>query len=424
MSEGNLSWKPADRGRVEVSYAIGDEVLARALLHPASEVSRRTFLKNLVESVPTVDLSHVDQQIMQIDVDAVKAADKNTSGRRLDLDSVEPWDEPVDGEAVLDELAKTVARYVVVADGALEAIVLWIATSHIFDAFEVSPRLAITSPEKRCGKSTCLDVIGAFANRPLQLENISPAALFRTIEVAKPTLLVDEADTFLTAQKRQGSDTNHELRGVLNSGHRSGGTVVRCVGEDSEPRQFATFAPVAIAMIGDLPDTLADRSIPIDMRRRKPGETIERMRPSRIRHECTQVRRQLARWTNDIRGEAELFDPEVPAELTDRAADNWRPLLALADLAGGTWPDLARAACCELQGVGLEDDEDQPAGTMLLHDLREVFRKSDTDRLSTDAILTNLIGLPDRPWAEWRRGDPLTARGLAKLIRPYGSTLR
>jgi putative DNA primase/helicase len=112
---------------------------------------------------------------------------------------------------------------------------LWAIHTHAFECFGHSPRLAITSPEKQCGKTTTLDVLGELVARSLPTSNATTAAIFRTIEIVKPTLLIDEADTFL--------GENEELRGVLNSGHRRGGQILRTVGEGHEPRQFATWAP-------------------------------------------------------------------------------------------------------------------------------------------------------------------------------------
>jgi hypothetical protein len=156
---------------------------------------------------------------------------------------------------MLSDLIKVIRRYMVIDENELVAVALWIVHCHAFEEFNITPRLAITSPEKRCGKTTLLDIIGALVPRRLFTVNIGAAAVFRAIEMARPTLLVDEADTFLSG--------NDELRGILNSGHRRNGNTIRCVGEGFEPREFSTWAPVAIALIGKLPDTLEDRSVPV-----------------------------------------------------------------------------------------------------------------------------------------------------------------
>ena len=157
---------------------------------------------------------------------------------------------------------------------------LWVVHTYLLDCFGISPRLAITSPEKGCGKTTPLDVLSQLVWRPLPTANASAAAIFRVVELQRPTLLIDEADTFLPE--------NEELRGILNSGHRQGGSVIRTVGEEFEPRSFSTYSACAIALIGRLPATLADRSVPIELRRRRTtnqssrfGLTAPASRPAR-----------------------------------------------------------------------------------------------------------------------------------------------
>jgi putative DNA primase/helicase len=194
-------------------------------------------------------------------------------GRPLELPIVEPWSEPVNGADLLDNICTVLKNYLVLPNGCAETMALWVVHTHAFQSFAHSPRLAITSPEKGCGKTTTLDIVGELVARPLQTSNATPAAIFRTVEMAAPTLLIDEADTFLR--------DNEELRGILNAGHRRGGQIIRTVGDEHEPRQFSTWAPAAIAMIGRLPDTLEDRSVSISLRRRKPTERVQQFRSDR-----------------------------------------------------------------------------------------------------------------------------------------------
>lgn len=133
-------------------------------------------------------------------------------------------------------------------------------------------------------------MIETLVARPLQTANISAAAVFRTVEIARPTLLIDEADTFL--------GEHEELRGILNSGHRRGGQVIRTVGDDHEPRAFSTHSPCAFAMIGKLPDILADRSVMVSLKRRLPSEAISPFRADRI-DALKMLARKTSRWTSD-----------------------------------------------------------------------------------------------------------------------------
>jgi len=332
------------------------------------------------------------------------------AGAPLALRDPEPWPEPVDGAALLDELAGTFRRYVALPDGAADALALWILHAHTLDAFQVSPRLALTSPEKRCGKTVCLTVLGALVPRPLPASNLTASAVFRSVERYQPTLLIDEGDSFLR--------DNEELRGVLNSGHtRSMSYVVRTTGDDFEPALFSTWAATAVALIGKLPATLEDRSVVVPMRRRAPEERVERLRLDRL-GELEPIRRRAARWAADNREALRTADPDVPELYSDRAADNWRPLLAIADAAGGEWPTRARQAARLLTPTSGEDED--AAGVLLLADLRDLFAERGADRLASEDIIETLRKMEDRPWPEWRHGQPLTTRQLARLLKPFG----
>jgi hypothetical protein len=268
--------------------------------------------------------------------------------------------------------------------------------------------LAITSPTKRCGKTTLEIILSRLVPRPLMTSNISPAAIFRTIEAAHPTLLIDEADTFLHG--------NEEMRGILNSGHdKAGAYVIRTVGEDHEPAKFSTWCPMAIAKIGKLSDTLADRSIPINLKRKAPGEEVERLRTDRIGF--WDQARMAARWAQDNAASLQDADPNVPDALNDRAQDNWRPLIAIAEAAGGDWPDKARMAALKLSGEQQEEDE---VKTQLLADLRQLFEDRGADKIFSHDICDALAQMEDRPWPEWRQAKPITQRQLARLLEGFG----
>lgn len=332
-------------------------------------------------------------------------------GRELTIAPPEPALDAVDGAQLLDELTAILKRHVVLPDGAAEAQALWLVHSYALDAAFVSPILALTSPEKRCGKTTNLEVLAALAACPLPASNITPAALFRTIEAYAPTLLVDEVDTFLTG--------NDELRGVLNSGHtRASARVVRTVGDTYEPRIFSTWCPKVIALIGALPGTLDDRSIVVSLKRRGAGEPVEKLRRDRLVERLAAVRSRIARWAKDSLSALREANPEVPAELHDRAQDNWRPLLAIADLASGDWPQRARQAALALSTGSMRDDDS--ARTLLLADIRDLFTEQDARFLPSEEIVHALVGLEERPWADWGRGKGLTKNQLARLLRPFG----
>jgi Protein of unknown function (DUF3631) len=331
------------------------------------------------------------------------------SGRALELPEPEPWPEPVDGSDLLDKVAAGIRRYVVLEAAAVDATALWCVGTHLFNGFSIFPRLAITSPLPRCGKTTLLDAIERLVPRALAAASITAPALFRTIEAVRPTLLLDEADTF--------AKDDENIRGVLNSGHRRNGTVIRVVesGKDYEPRQFSTWAPIALASIGNLPTTVMDRSVVVALRRRRPDEPAESLRLDRP-NGLDRLARMAARWAADHSDAVRDADPTVPDGIYNRAADNWRPLFTIADIAGGDWPERARKAALALSA----EHTDESRRVQLLVDIHAAFEVKGVDKISSDDLVTYLISLDDRPWAEWSRGRPLSKNQLARLVKPLG----
>jgi hypothetical protein len=345
----------------------------------------------------------------EVETERGETEDYAKQGRALNLPEPEPWPEPVNGADLLDALSTNIRRHVVMPDHAVDTAALWVVHTYLLDCFGISPRLAITSPEKGCGKTTALDVVSRLVFRPLSTANASAAAIFRVVELQRPTLLIDEADTFL--------HENEELRGILNSGHRQGGSVIRTVGEEFEPRSFSTYSACAIALIGRLPVTLADRSVPIELRRRRTDEPIEAFRFDRTDH-LDQLARKTARWAADNADRIKGADPDMPAGVFNRAADNWRPLLAIADAASGEWPAQARQAVqCTVMGAG---NSDESIRVLLLVDIRTIFTDRNLDRVPSADLVGALNSIEGRPWAEWNRGKGLSPNGLARQLAPFG----
>jgi hypothetical protein len=321
--------------------------------------------------------------------------------------NVDPCPDPVDGAALLDAIRKVFRRYIVLPQSADIALALWVLHAWTMDAGEISPFMVLVSPTKRCGKTSVLVLLQYLTPRSELASNITPSALFRYIEEVRPTLLIDEADSFIK--------DNEELRGILNSGHtKTAAYVIRTVevAGDHKPRRFSTWAPKAIATIRKLADTLEDRAIIVLLQRKPPGAQVERLR-RRDNDEFAKLRSQAARWAADNSGHLVDPDPQMPAELNDRAADNWRPLLAIADLAGGSWPALARPAALKLSG----ESQDSALGVELLRDIREAFG-GDTVIRSVD-LVTKLSADPERPWAEYNHGKPITQRQVARLLDAF-----
>lgn len=310
----------------------------------------------------------------------------------------------------LDELERFLCRYVAFpSEHEPVAIALWVAQAHLVERFDVSPILTVTSAEMRSGKTRVLDCLELLVPQPFRVVIPSEAVVYTVLaQRPRPTMLLDEADAIFgtrTAEKYEG------LRAILNSGNRRGTPVLRVKleGRRREVDAFDVFGPKAIAGIGKLPDTVADRAVPIRMRRRAPDEPVARFRQKIATAEAAAL-------DFDWSTVPLVPDVPVPQALNDRAADSWEPLLAIADAAGGSWPLRARLAAIALSS---EDDDQVSVGIRLLGDIREAF--GDDDHLPTAELLRRLHELDEAPWADWY-GKPLSARGLARLLEPYRVT--
>ncbi len=388
--------------------ALEDNVVVEAILNELASLNpieydrrREAAVEKLGIRVTTLD--------REVELRRPRHENANGQGRALQLLEPEPWPEPVDGDELLNKIVATHHRFLALPKNGAEAMALWILHTHCHEAADIAPRLAFTSPLPRCGKTTALSVVGRLVPRPLLASNITASVVFRVIEAAKPTLIIDEMDSFI-----KDSD---ELKGVLNSGHtRETAHVIRNVGEDHEPRAFTTWGPVAVAMIGRLPPTLEDRSIVIPMQRRARHQMVERLRRNRL-DELADIASMAARWAADNLASLKGDDPMVPKELHDRAADNWEPLFSIADLAGGDWPAHARRAARKLSGA---TEEALPAA-QLLADIKALFEQRAVDRLPSTTICEALAAMEDRPWPEWgRNSKPITTNALSRLLKPFG----
>jgi putative DNA primase/helicase len=330
-------------------------------------------------------------------------------GRTVNLPDVEPWPKPVNGAEVLNAVAETYSRYVALPAGAAHTLALWCAHVYCFFIFLCSPRLNVTSPEKSCGKTTLRDVTGTLVPKPLFTENLTVAVLFRVIDKHKPTLLADECDAWI--------NDNEELRGLLNAGHRRGGQALRCEGDNNEVRAFAVFGPAVVCGIGSLPGTLHDRSIVIRLERAKPGEVRQRFDPRHVEHEM-ELCRKLARFVADNMTALELSDPKLPDCAFNRLADNWRPLFAIAEIAGGDWPKHAADAFTKLTRSA--DVDAQGIGTMLLADIRDIFDRIEDDPVSVADLVDALVEMEDRPWPEFSHGKPITKVKFSRMLKRFG----
>lgn len=321
--------------------------------------------------------------------------------------------------AILDNVRDLLARFVAFpSPHALTAVTLWAAHAHVITQLDSTPRLALVSPEPACGKSRTLEILELLVPRALNVLNASPAPIFREVSAGAEeehpvTLLFDESDALF--RPTRGDDPNLDLRAMLNAGHRRGATIPRCVGPKHEVVRFQVFAAAALAGIGNPPPTLASRSVIVRMRRRAPDERVEPFRYRLHSQEGLAARDRLEAWAQEASSEIERAEPVMPDGVVDRPADVWEPLLAVADVCGGHWPETARSACVTFTAATNEDE--QTLGALLLRDLHGVF--DGARALATKTILGELHALEESPWADLR-GKPLDARGLARMLRPYG----
>ena len=324
--------------------------------------------------------------------------------------------EPIDGDRLLNDVSSIHRRFISMSQEQADTLALYDAHTHAFEAAGQTPYPYITSAEKRSGKSRTLELSKALVRHPLSTSNITPAALFRSIE-SRPTLLMDEVDAEFGGRQTERSE---EIRALLNAGFEQGGTAIRCVptGKSFEAKQFSVYCPKMLAGLWKkLPDTVLDWSIPIELRRKAPGENVARFRKrdQALQAELRDLHYRLASW--GAQNVEALVDaqPDLPDELTDRAQDIWEPLLAIADRVGGTWPKRARQAARTLAGQDVAEDDS--TGVRLLADIRAAF--GDKQRTSSDNLVMRLAGMEESPCGPWR-GRDFDPRALARLLKPFG----
>jgi putative DNA primase/helicase len=346
------------------------------------------------------------------------ADDDDLSGRAVAFPRDVPWPEEVELTDLLDAIDAVLQETMVMTDAQRLGFGLWVVFSHVLDAFDHSPRLIIRSALKRSGKSKLLRLARLLVARGLSVVGISPAALFRAIEAFRPTLLMDESDLYLNdARKGAGAELNTALQALVNGGFdRDDSQVVRVEGERvRKPRLFSIWCAMGLARIGVAASTIEDRSVVIILTRKATSEKVARLDKA-LRARIVGLRRQIARWAADHGDALGKADPDLPEFGSDRAADAWRPLIAIADLGGKALGAQARAAALALvreQEAGTQEIELQALADIApwLADhpqLQEVF---------TSELVAHLVTLEHRPWPEYgRRQQPISQSQLARLL--------
>jgi hypothetical protein len=322
---------------------------------------------------------------------------------------ITPWPEPIVLEELCNDIMRLIQQLIICEPETAIATTLWIVMTWLTDSIQIAPLAVITAPEKRCGKSQLLSLLGRLVYRPLLASNITPAALFRAVDAWHPTLLIDEADTFMR--------DNEELRGLLNCGHtRDSAYIIRTVGDNHTPKRFFVWGAKAVAGIGYLADTLMDRAIILKLRRKLSHENI-----TKIRYINPQVfenfTSKLARFAKDNQESVKDIKPELPHELNDRAQDNWEPLLAIAEIAGTHWAMLARQAALKLNQ---QEEPQQSISLELITDIQELFASKSLERIASHQLIHELCKDEEKAWATYNRGLPIKPRQVASHLKKFG----
>jgi hypothetical protein len=323
---------------------------------------------------------------------------------------VKPWSESVDGAALLNDLRDYFTRYAALPKHADVVLALWPLHTWVFDCFDITPYLVITSPTRRCGKSLVLTILQWLCCRAKKNDSMSKAAIYRSVENERPTLVLDETSWVV--------DQKDDRQGILCGGFERLGHVEVCEGESANitVRRYSTYCPKAFGIIGKLTATLMDRSIEIAMQRKTRLDKVERL-GRRDNADYARLRQQCLRWANDNREALAAITPNAPEGLNDRALDIWEPLLAIAERVGGHWPKLATEAAIALSGG---DPNTEEKSVELLGHIKAEFGKIEFPAMTTKMLLDALCSDKERPWATWNKNEkPITDRQVARLLSEF-----
>lgn len=344
---------------------------------------------------------------------APKQGAKPNNVKRLAFHVPEPWPQAVDINELFKEMDGILKRHLIVTPEERWTIIFWIVFSYIPRSFRHSPRLLVTSPQMQCGKTTLLSILAAMAYKALHVSHLTPATLFRMLDKERPTIIADEADTYIYG--------NEDMRNVLNNGHsKDGSLVMRCEGDRNDVRLFDAYGAMVIGQIGVPPDTVLDRSIPILMKRKKPTEkTLPFLSEDEdTMKECREIQSKLLRWTTDYASDLAKAAMQLPDFLHNRNEDKWRPLFAIAELAGDPWK--CRVEQAARRAVSLDCSDNAELAVRLLADIRDVFKTAGAQAMMTASLLHELNALDERPWGTLNNGKAMDARKMSDFLRPFG----
>jgi hypothetical protein len=315
------------------------------------------------------------------------------------------------------------ADYLILSEASLLAISAWVVAAWLAKVWDRFPHLGITSPRPRCGKTRLLELLQQICPNAKLTVSISPPALFRKIRVEMPTLLHDEAQSL----SRGGSEAAEALREIFCGGISKKATVSRCVGQNHIPTDFPIYCPKAVALIGKLDGTLADRSLPIQMKRKKEGEEVKRFRMRVIEGDGATVSADLKKWAEcetTKKHAKKLYDQLEPFDIdNDRMAELLLPLQTVLIMEGGEDDDTnlplgeLRRYAEDLEKLVAEIERQSPA-VRLLAACKDILT-SKIYFIRTQELIQQLVALPEEEWNTYSHGMPITERALAILLEDY-----
>jgi hypothetical protein len=326
----------------------------------------------------------------------------------LFFENIEPCSDPVDGSELLDWLTRLFTDYMKLPDRMAEVCATYSLFTHCIDAFDYAPYLSVSSATMRSGKSRLGDIFEALTMNPLKTDSATEATVFRTMDKYQPTLILDEADAW--------AKDNDGLRGILNAGNKRNAKVLRCTGDSHEPKAYNVYGSKIILGIGKRWGTLADRCIPIFLKRKLAKEKVKRIKANRFTKDLKPIREQMKRWANDHMDDLRDAEPELPQLADDRAMDNWEPLLAIGDACSSKWGELLREIAQETHKA----QEETELKVQLVHDMEKVFEDHFSDRMTSQEMCSELAKIEGRPWGTWGyKNETISPHAVARQLKDF-----
>lgn len=393
----------------------------------------REFLEQHPELIPEIESFTAQPELISAPAPEIEVLDKVPKrAKRADgeTSNTPPTPAPAvgpttdteeNGEALVRDVESFISNFVIFPQQRTALVLaLWTIGTHSFDSFDGFPYLTVTSPTKQCGKTRLAEVLDLLCAETLRAANLSEAVLFRLVEKMSPTLIIDEAESL----RDKKSERAQAIVGLLNAGHRKGALSYRCDGPGHDAKAFRVYCPKMIIAIGNVPETIRDRSIAVQMQRKKPNDAVGRFIFNQVKGPGQELKERIAKivsvCTDDIEHVYKTYEPEF---LIDREAENWTPIFCLCSvLAPRRLAELTETAIAFSKRKAAFDADDS-LGMRLLSDIQLILGNSEADTLfgekvasiASSALVTKLRELEEAPWAE----KELSPRRLAQLLKPF-----